>query len=116
MSAPQAAVDWTVANAEVDAAPLDPRIAAALEAGRRLDIAGTTDDHAGFAALLADDLVVNNPQNTISEKGATARLHREGKISYSRYHRIVEHAGARDGMVLFMGEERVTPKGGPNAG
>jgi ketosteroid isomerase-like protein len=75
------------------------------------------DDHAAFAALLAKDLVVNNPQNSISIRGATGRRNTSGLISYSSYVRSVEYAGMLGEMVLLMGDERVVPKGdSPMAG
>jgi hypothetical protein len=75
------------------------------------------DDHAAFAALLAKDLVVNNPQNGISINGATGNRDTAGLISYSSYVRSIEYAGMRDEMVLLMGDERMVPKGdSPMAG
>ncbi len=68
------------------------------------------DDHAAFAALLAGDLVVNNPQNGISAAGATAQRNSGGQISYVSYHRSIEFAGMRTGMVVLMGEEIVVPR------
>ncbi|MGC4054280.1 MAG: nuclear transport factor 2 family protein [Paludibaculum sp.] len=71
------------------------------------------DDPAKFAALLADDLAVNNPQNGVSVRNATAQRSFAGKISYSRYDRTIEYAGLRGDMVLLMGEEIVVPKDPP---
>jgi hypothetical protein len=107
--------DWRPANPDVAAAAKDARIAAALNAVNAIDRAAVRDDHAAFAALLADDLAVNNPQNGVSVRGATAQRSAAGKISYVRYDRIVEYAGLRDGMVLLMGEEIVQPRGDGNA-
>ncbi|MFT3976561.1 MAG: DUF4440 domain-containing protein [Sphingomonas bacterium] len=101
---------WKAGNAEVAAAVRDDRIAGALKAVDAIDRAAVTDDHAAFAALLADDLAVNNPQNGVSVRGATGRRSAAGQISYARYDRVIEYAGVRGGMVLLMGEEIVLPK------
>ena len=106
-----ASAEWKAANAQVDAAAKDAEIAAVLEAVNGIDDALIRDDHAAFAAFLAKDLVVNNPQNGISRSGATGTRNASGLISYSRYLRSVEYAGKLDGMVVLMGEERVVPKG-----
>lgn len=101
---------WKAMGAETIAATKDPRIAAALAAVNRLDRAVIDDDHGAFARLMADDLAVNNPQNGLSVHGATTRLNASGRISYSRYDRIIEYAGIRGGMVLLMGEEICVPR------
>lgn len=109
LAAPVAA-EWKAAGDEVAAAARDPRIAAALAAVDRMDRAVIDDDHAAFAAMLADDLAVNNPQNGMSLHGATAQLNASGRIGYVSYVRRIEYAGLRGGMVLLMGEELVVPK------
>ena len=112
-----ATAEWQAASDDVTKAAHDPRIAAALAAVDRLDRAVIDDDHAAFAALLADDLVVNNPQNGMSLHGATAQLNAAGRISYASYRRTIEYAGMKGDMVLLMGEELVVPKGAnPMAG
>jgi ketosteroid isomerase-like protein len=112
-----AMAEWKPANSEVAAAAKEPKIASVLEAVNVIDAAVIKDDHAAFAALLAKDLVVNNPQNSISTSGATGRLNASGRISYSSYVRSVEYAGMLGEMVLLMGDERVVPKGdSPMAG
>jgi hypothetical protein len=102
---------WKAANPEVAAAAKDPKIASVLEAVNLIDEALIKDDHAAFVALLAKDLVVNNPQNSISIRGATGRRNSSGLISYSSYVRSVEYVGMLGEMVLLMGDERVVPKG-----
>ena len=67
-----------------------------------IDEASIKDDHAAFAALLAQDLVVKNPQNSVSMRGATGRRNTSGLISYSSYVRSVEYAGMLGEMVLLM--------------
>jgi ketosteroid isomerase-like protein len=105
-----ASAAWTAASAEVAATARDMDIAGALAAVNRIDQAAVSDDHAAFAALLADDLAVNNPQNGVSVRGATNQRNAAGQISYERYDRIVEYAGRRGDMVILMGEEIVVPK------
>jgi Domain of unknown function (DUF4440) len=112
-----AMAEWKAANSEVAAAAKEPKIASVLEAVNAIDAALIKDDHTGFAALLAKDLVVNNPQNGISLRGGTGRRNASGQISYSSYVRSVEYAGMLGEMVLLMGDERVVPKGdSPMAG
>ena len=106
-----AMAEWKAANSEVAAAAKEPKIASVLEAVSAIDAALISDDHAAFAALLANDLVVNNPQNSISIRGATGQRNTSGLISYSSYVRSVEYAGMLGEMVLLMGDERVVPKG-----
>jgi hypothetical protein len=101
---------WKASNPDVAAAAKDARIAGALAAVDAIDRAAVSDDHAAFAALLDDDLAVNNPQNGVSVRGATGQRSAAGQISYSRYDRLVEYAGLRGSMVLLMGEEIVLPR------
>ena len=117
LAAPAAAA-WTAGSPEVATAAKDARIAGALAAVTAIDRAAVSDDHAAFAALLADDLAVNNPQNGVSVRGATTRRSASGQISYTRYDRVIDYAGLRGDMVLLMGEEIVLPKAadGPAGG
>lgn len=112
VTAAPAAAEWTPGNAEVSIAVQDSQIAAALSAVDGIDRAATGTDPAAFAAFLADDLAVNNPQNSVSVRGATAQRSAAGRISYVRYDRIIDYAGLRNGMVLLMGEEIVVPRDG----
>jgi ketosteroid isomerase-like protein len=106
-----AMAEWKAANSDAAAAAKEPKIASVLEAVNVIDAALIKDDHAAFAALLAKDLVVNNPQNSVSIRGATGRRNISGLISYSSYVRSIEYAGMLGEMVLLMGDERVVPKG-----
>lgn len=111
-----ATASWTAANPEVTEAARDRDIAAVLAETVKMDSALIADDHAAFASRLAGDLAVNNPGNRISRGKDTAAMQVAGRISYSRYERSIEYAGLRGGMVVLMGSEAVTPKGGPDAG
>jgi ketosteroid isomerase-like protein len=104
------AAAWKAGNADVTKAVSDVRIAEALAAVNEIDRAAINDDHAAFAALLADDLAVNNPQNSVSVRGATKQRSTAGQISYASYDRVIEYAGMRGEMVLLMGEEIVLPR------
>lgn len=88
-AAPSAAA-WSAGNADVAKAAADSRIAGALDVVDEIDRAATSGDPAAFTALLADDLAVNNPQNSISVRGATQQRSRAGQISYERYDRVIE--------------------------
>lgn len=101
---------WKAGSSDVVRAVADRRIAEALAAVNEIDRAAVSDDHAAFAALLADDLVVNNPQNGVSVRGVTRQRSTAGQISYASYDRVIEYAGMRGDMVLLMGEEIVLPR------
>lgn len=101
---------WKAGNPDVARAVEDDRIAGALAAVDEIDRAAVSDDHAAFSALLADDLAVNNPQNSVSLRGTTKQRSAAGQISYSRYDRVIEYAGMRGEFVLLMGEEIVVPR------
>jgi hypothetical protein len=102
---------WKAANPEVQAAVLDERIAAVMHAIEKVDAALIADEYAVFAAALAPELVVNNPVNIVATQRRGRQLNADGKISYSQYERLIEHASLRGDMVLLMGEETVVPKG-----
>lgn len=108
--APSASAEWTAATPAVSEAAREPRIAAVLAHVNRLDRALVDDDRATFAAMLADDLVVNNPQNGVSLPGETARRGAGGQIGYAAYDRTIDYAGLRGDMVVLMGEERCVPR------
>lgn len=101
---------WKAGNAEVVKAVADVRIAGAIAAMNEIDQPAVSGDHAAFAALLADDLAGNNPQNSVSVRGATKQRSTAGQINYVRYDRVFEYAGRRDDMVVLMGEEIVLPR------
>jgi hypothetical protein len=88
----------------------DPRVAEVLTEIAALDRAVVEDDGAAFTARLAEDLVVNNPQNGLSPPGATAQAQAAGRISYSRYERAIDYTGMRGEMVLVLGGETVVPR------
>ncbi|HWU81106.1 MAG TPA: nuclear transport factor 2 family protein [Caulobacter sp.] len=102
---------WKAANPEVQAAVLDEKIAAVMRAVEKVDAALVADEYTVFAAALAPELVVNNPVNIVASRAVVAQLNADGKISYSQYERLIEHAALRGDMVLLMGEETVVPKG-----
>lgn len=101
---------WKAGNPDVARAVADARAAGALAAVNGVDRAAIRDEHAAFTASLADDLVVNNPQNGVSVRGATRQRSTAGQISYVRYDRVIQYAGMRGDMVLLMGKEVVQPR------
>lgn len=101
---------WKAANPEVQAAVLDDRIAAVMHAIEKVDAALVANEYAVFAAALAPELVVNNPVNIVAPSAVVRQLNADGKISYSQYERLIEHASLRGEMVLLMGEETVVPR------
>lgn len=108
---------WQAATPEVAEAARSPAVAAAVAQMERLDAAVLADDLATFRGLLADDLVVNNPQNGISQSGGTARRGAGGQISYTRFDRTIEYIGRLGELVVVMGSEDIVPKGNhPQAG
>jgi len=102
---------WKAAGAEVHEALRDARISAVMHAVEKVDAALIADEYAVFAAALAPELVGNNPGNIVAASAVVRQLNADGKISYSQYERLIEHASLRGDMVLLMGEEIVVPKG-----
>jgi len=67
--------------------------------------------------VLADDLVVNNPQNGNSQSGGTSRRRAGGQISHMRFARTIDHVGKLGELVVVMGSVDKVPKGNqPQAG
>ena len=102
---------WKAASPEVHEALRHEKIAAVMHAIEKVDAALVADEYAVFAAALAPELVVNNPVNIVAASAVVRQLNADGKISYSQYERLIEHASLRGDMVLLMGEETVVPKG-----
>jgi len=77
------------------------------------------NDVEALKALFAEDLIVNNPANTVltDRKGVMDRVH-AGIIRYDRFDQHIELVRAYgDDTVIVMGEERVRPIGdAPGAG
>ena len=111
LASANAHAEWRAASEAVAEAARDPLVAGALAQAARLDDALIKDDQAAFRDGLSSDLVVNNPQNTVSMPGDTARLQAEGRIRYDSYVRSIEYAGRLGELVLLMGEERVVRRG-----
>ena len=107
-----AAAAWKAANANVEQAAKNPRIAAVLEATRKMDEAILAHDLPGFIGSFADDAVVNNPFNRIARRDDAARNLTTGLIDYGSLDRSIEYAATRgEHDVVLMGEETLTPKG-----
>jgi hypothetical protein len=95
----------------------DPRILAAIDAQKRLEVAMMGLDLPSVETLMAPDLVVHAPINlVVNRENVLARL-RGGQISYDDVVRTISFAGVRGETVVLMGEEVVTPnRDAPNAG
>lgn len=107
-----ASASWRAATAEVATATKTPRIAEALAATERMDRAILAHDVKEFAAIFADDAVVNNPFNRIARKADAIRNLETGLIDYSSLERTIEYAAERgDHEVVLMGEETLMPVG-----
>ena len=107
-----AVASWRPANADVEAAAKTPRIAEALAATERMDHAILSRDVKQFAAIFADNAVVNNPFNRIARKADAVRNLETGLINYTSLERTIEYAAERgDHDVVLMGEEILTPVG-----
>lgn len=103
---------WHAGNAQVEQAAKDSRIAAALAATERMDAAILSHDREGFAAVFADDAVVNNPFNRIARKADALNNLKTGLIDYATLERSIEYAAARgEHDVVLMGEETLKPVG-----
>ena len=101
---------WKAAGADVHEALRDARIAAVMHAVEKVDAALVADEYVVFAAALAPELVVNNPGNIVAASAVVRQLNADGKIAYSQYERLLEHASLRGEMVLLMGGETVVPR------
>lgn len=112
MFASPASAGWKAANAEVETAAKNPRIAAALAATERMDKAILEHDAKEFSAVFADDAVVNNPFNKIARKADAIKNLDTGLIDYSTLERSIEYAAVRGKHdVILMGEEVLNPVG-----
>lgn len=98
------------ANDAVAEAMKRPRIAAALEARERMDRAAIARDVATISALQAPDVVLNGPNNRISDRAKIAANFTAGRIDHDSMTRSIEYAAERGSDVILMGEETVTPR------
>ena len=89
---------------------------------RKIDLAEADailrNDAAAAEAFYADEIVVNNPRNTITNgKQALMALIRTGSIHYSSFVREIETIRFQGEMAIVMGKETVKPDGqAPGAG
>lgn len=107
-----ASATWRAANAEVEAAARNPRIAEVLVATERMDRAIIERNAKDFSAAFAEDAVVNNPFNRIARKVDAENNLATGLINYTTLERWIEYAAIRgEHDVVLMGEETLTPIG-----
>ena len=76
------------------------------------------NDPAAAESFYADDIVVNNPRNTVTNgKQALMALIKSGSIHYSSFVREIETIAFQGETAIVMGKETVTPDGNaPGAG
>jgi ketosteroid isomerase-like protein len=76
------------------------------------------NDAAAAEAFYADDIVVNNPRNTVTiGKQALMTLIKTGSIHYASFVREIEKITFRGDLAIVMGKETVKPDGNaPGAG
>ena len=110
-SAPAPAT-WRAANAEVETAARNPRIAAVHVATEQMDRAIIERSAKDFSAAFAEDAVVNNPFNRIARKVDAEKNLATGLINYTTLERSIKYAAIRgEHDVVLMGEETLTPVG-----
>lgn len=74
-------------------------------------------DEAALQRLWAEQLLVNNPANTISPSRAVVLdLLRQGRIHYAAFERTIEHLRQHGDVIIVMGAEQIQPVAGPQAG
>jgi len=83
---------------------------------RKIDLAEADailrNDAAAAEAFYADDIVVNNPRNTITRgKQALMTLIKTGSIHYSSFVREIESIAFQGDTAIVMGRETVKPDG-----
>jgi len=66
-----------------------------------------TNDVAAIDAMLADDFIVNSPQNRIIEKGELLRMVEAGVISISTFQQEIESIRRFGNIAVVMGEDHV---------
>ena len=99
-SIPVAAQDQPAAVAEV------------LALNNRLEAAVARGDAAAMASFLAPEFHLQNSANRVLTAEQVLQQFRTGATRFSDYHRTIETAYQSGGVVVLMGEERVTPTGG----
>jgi ketosteroid isomerase-like protein len=104
-----APLDSSVAQGPDPRSGLDSTIRT-LEDRERLAV--LREDVAALEGLWSEQLIVNNPQNTISPDRATVvALVRQGRIRYSRFERRIEAIRFYDDLVVVMGSETIVRRG-----
>ncbi|MDF3129022.1 nuclear transport factor 2 family protein [Kiritimatiellaeota bacterium B1221] len=85
---------------------------------KQMAVALVATDKETLTTLFAEDLMVNNPGNSVltNRDQVMARVDR-GIIRYESFEQTVEEVREYEGMVIVMGQETVRPsKGAPGAG
>ena len=96
------------AGAPVAAPPIEPTIRMFEDQER---VAVFHEDVAALERIWSPQLIVNNPQNSISaDRSVVIDLVRQGRIRYSRFDRRVEAIRFNDDIAIVMGSETVVRK------
>lgn len=86
-------------------------------AEERHRMAFLANDEATLDSMIADDFIVNSPQNRIIEKGELLRMVKRGILAISTFEQTIESIRRFGDVAVVMGEDRVvyaTPS--PGAG
>ncbi len=85
---------------------------------KEMAVALVATDKETLLRLFAEDLMVNNPGNSVlTDRDQVMERVDAGIIQYSSFEQKVEGVRAYEGMVIVMGEETVRPSGNaPGAG
>ncbi len=73
-------------------------------------------DEPALRKLWSPDLVVNAPNNSVSSAEGTFAAMRAGIVHYLAYDQTIEAVRVFGDTVIVLGEERVKPVSGPDAG
>lgn len=98
------------ASDEVAAAAKVPDAAEALAARAALDEAFAAQDIDAVAALFAEDLVVNAPNNRIARLHDVLGFFRAGRMNYEEADETIECIEPRGDLVVIMGGEAIKPR------
>lgn len=72
-------------------------------------------DEATLSTLWSPSMIVNAPNNTVSDGPATLQAMRAGFVHYHAYEQTIESVKIFGDTAIVMGQETVTPVMGPDA-
>ena len=92
------------------AAAKAPNVAEALAARAALDRAFEEQDVEAVAAVFAEDLIVNAPNNLVLRLEDVLGFFRAGRMNYEDAEETIEGLDARGDVVVMMGGEVIKPR------